>query len=167
MSQFGNQMELTVPLWPRWHIPLGTASPLEKKCSLPCKNNIRDGVKGRKQKLAENTFNYSRVMAERVGAAQAAAGMGQGCGVTSTGRVFSQDAPSPPRPPGCTWGGAPALAPAPCRGFHPAQNPPRGLLNPPGFQEAFKEMSCSPMDPPGDPTRSHPQHQGTGTRPCS
>lgn len=43
-------MELTIPLWPRWHTPLGTAFPLEKKCSHPCKNNIRNGVKGRKLK---------------------------------------------------------------------------------------------------------------------
>ena len=49
-SQFGNQTELTIPLWPRWHTPLGTASPPEKKCSHPCKNNIRDGVRGRKLK---------------------------------------------------------------------------------------------------------------------
>lgn len=43
-------MELTIPLWPRWHTPLGTAFPPEKKCSHPCKNNIRERVKGRKLK---------------------------------------------------------------------------------------------------------------------
>lgn len=28
-----------VPLWPRWHIPPGRASPLERRCSHPCKDN--------------------------------------------------------------------------------------------------------------------------------
>lgn len=154
-------MELTVPLWPRWHIPLGTASPLEKKCSHPCKNNIRDGVNSRKQKLTENAFNYSIAMAGRVTAARTAPGTCQGCGFTSTGRVLSRDAPSPPN-----HRAAHEEVTLPSHQHHarssiPTQNPPWGFLKPTGFQEPFNKMSSSPMDhPPRTPHAATPSTRG-------